>query len=469
MDVIEKDVVVIGSGPGGYAAAFYLADHGRDVTLIEKETVGGVCLNTGCIPSKALLNIANMIDKSIAYRKKGIVFSKPSIDLNQIRDWKDSVIKKLRGGIESLAAARNVTVIHGRAVFNTNQELRVETSDGQQYITFKELIIATGSRPFIPPSMDLGNPRIITSTEALDIDDIPNDLLVIGGGYIGMELGSVYASLGSSVTVVEATKEILSGADSDIINVFQKYVDKKMKAIHVNHKVMHMATKGKQICVTIQNDAGEIIDSLFDKVLISVGRKPNAHDLGIENTDIKRADDGTIVINDMCQTNVKNIYAIGDVSGGIQLAHKATREAKIAASAIVKETALNLSELVIPAVVFTDPEIAWVGITEKEAKTANQAVTVTKFPWSASGRALTLDRTEGFTKIISDTQTGLILGVGIVGEHAGDLIGEATLAIQSGLTIDDIAETIHPHPTLSESLMEAAEHALGFCTHLVKK
>ncbi len=467
MKKTHKDIIVVGSGPGGYAAAFYLADHGKQVTLIEKEDLGGVCLNRGCIPSKALLNVAGLIDKSKKVKEQGISFSKPTIDLPQLRDWKNSVVEKLRQGVGALAKARKVEIINGRALFDDAETLRVETNDGQHYFTFDQVIIATGSRPFLPSVMDLGNPRIMTSTEALDMDDIPKELLVVGGGYIGMELGSVYASMGSDVSVVEAMPELLAGADTDLVKVFEKYVSKKIQTMYLSHTVKSMATKGKTIEVVMETNDKKDITKQFDKVLVSVGRSPNSDDLGLENTNVKIDDKGFIIIDECCETTNKNIFAIGDVAGGIQLAHKATKEAKIAASKILDEPSLILDDFVIPAVVFTDPEISWVGLTEKEAKADKIAVKVSKFPWSASGRALTLNRTEGLTKIISDPETGRLLGIGIVGDHAGDLISEAALAIQSGMTIDDLAETIHPHPTLSESLMESAEHALGFCTHLV--
>jgi dihydrolipoamide dehydrogenase len=463
----HKDIIIIGAGPGGYAAAFYLADHGRNVTLIEKEDLGGVCLNRGCIPSKALLNISGMIDKSKKSMAQGVTFGEPQINLEDLRSWKTSVVDTLKKGVEGLAKARKVTVINGRAVFDDNDTLRVETGDAQQFFTFDQLIIATGSRPFIPSSMDLGNPRVMTSTEALDLDDIPNDLLVIGGGYIGMELGSVYASLGSQVSVVEALPELLAGADSDLVRVFKTYVSKKMASMYLSHTVKKMATKGKKIEVVMQKEGDNPITKTYDKVLVSVGRVPNSDDLALDNTDIKMDDKGMIFINDHCETSVSNIYAIGDVAGGIQLAHKATKEAKIASSKILGDATLTLEDVVIPAVVFTDPEIAWVGMTEKDAKKDQLTIQVSKFPWSASGRALTLNRTEGLTKIISDPDTGRVLGVGIVGDHAGDLISEAALAIQSGMTVMDLGETIHPHPTLSETLMESAEHALGVCTHMM--
>lgn len=462
----HRNCIVIGAGPGGYSAAFYLADHGLNVTLIEKDQLGGVCLNRGCIPSKALLNMAGLIDKAGKFSEHGIQFGKPTIDVDKLRAWKNAVVDKLNGGIHALAKARGVTVISGRAVFDSDTQLRVETDDGQLYLTFDHLIIATGSRPMIPASMDLGNPRIMTSTEALDVDDIPDDLLVVGGGYIGMELGSVYASLGSSVSIVEATSSLLAGADSDLVGIFQKYVQSKFSTIYMSHMVKKMETAGKKISVEMESPDGDRLTKTYDKVLISVGRLPNSDGLSLENTAISVDDKGFISVNEHGQTAIPNIYAIGDVAGGIQLAHKATKEAKIVAHHILREPGLLLDDYHIPAVVFTDPEIAWVGITEKEAKADNRAVSVAKFPWSASGRALTLNRTEGLTKIISDPETGRILGVGIVGDHAGDLISEAAIAIQCGLTVDDLAETIHPHPTLSESLMEGAEHALGVCTHL---
>ncbi|MGC6367403.1 MAG: dihydrolipoyl dehydrogenase [Candidatus Marinamargulisbacteria bacterium] len=467
MNKEHRQSIVIGSGPGGYAAAFYLADHGHSVTLIEKEDLGGVCLNRGCIPSKALLNIAGTIDKTAKGKDQGLTFSKPKIDLDTMREWKNSVVEKLRSGVAGLAKARKVDVIQGRAVFDDAATLRVETGDTQTFYTFDNLIIATGSRPMVPGVMDLGNPRIMTSTEALDIEDIPNVLLVVGGGYIGMELGSVYASLGSKVSVVEALPEILAGADSDLVKVFQKYVSKKMDEMMLSHKVKKMATKGKKIEVEMETPDNKTIKKQYDKVLVSVGRLPNSDDLALDNTDIQLDERGCIKINDQCQTAVPNIYAIGDVAGGIQLAHKATKEAKIAAETILGNPTLPLAEFVIPAVVFTDPEIAWVGLTEKEAKADGITVDVSKFPWTASGRALTLNRTEGLTKVVSDPATGRVLGVGIVGDHAGDLISEAVMVVQSGMTVVDLAESIHPHPTLSESLMESAENALGHCTHMM--
>lgn len=461
----QRDCIVIGAGPGGYAAAFYLADHGRSVTLIEQDQLGGVCLNRGCIPSKALLHMAALIDESKTVEDHGISFGKPTIQLDALQEWTSSIITQLQGGIGALAAARKVEIIQGRAMFEDNDTIRVETDDIQHFFSFNHVIIATGSRPFVPPVMDLGNPRIMTSTEALKMSSIPKDLLVIGGGYIGMELGSVYASFGSSVSIVESSSEILAGADSDLVKPCQTRAEAKFAHVHVSCTVRSMATKGKKIAVTMVTESGEEKIMSYDSVLVSVGRRANTDTMALDNTDIRLDDNGCIAIDDQCQTNVPNIFAIGDVAGGIQLAHKASKEAKIAASHILGEGSLPLDRFVMPAVVFTDPEIAWVGLTEKEARQQQVPIKVSKFPWSASGRALTLNRTDGLTKIISDPDTGRVLGVGIVGKHAGDLIAEGALAVQSGMLVDDIGETIHPHPTLSETLMESAEHALGVCTH----
>jgi dihydrolipoamide dehydrogenase len=465
----HKNVVVLGAGPGGYSAAFYLADHGYSVTLIEQDAVGGVCLNRGCIPSKALLNVAGLIDKAKKSQARGVQFSAPIIDVDALKAWKNGVIGQLQSGIQSLARARGVEVIQGRAAFEDNQTIRVELDSGQDFLTFDYAIIATGSRPIIPPVMDLGNPRIMTSTEALELADIPQTLLVVGGGYIGMELGSVYASLGSAVSVVEALPTILAGADTDLVKRFTAHVSPKMTAMYLAHSVKSMATKGKQIEVVMATPDGDTITHCYDKVLVSVGRRPNSDNMSLDNTTVSCDDKGFVTVNANGQTSVPTIYAIGDVAGGVQLAHKATKEAKIVAHHILNEPSIPLKELVIPAVVYTDPEIAWVGITEKEAREGNTPIQVTTFPWAANGRSLTMDASDGITKIIADPGTGRVLGVGIVGEHAGDLISEAALAVQSGMTVDDLAETIHPHPTLSETLMEAAEHALGVCTHLPPK
>lgn len=460
------DLIVIGAGPGGYAAAFYAADHGKNVLLVEKdEALGGVCLNRGCIPSKALLNAAHIISEAKHSASRGIVFGEPKIDFLKLVNWKNSVLTKLSAGIAQLAKARNVEVVTGKAYFEDGQTVRIETKSGQALYTFENVIIATGSSPALPAAFDLGNPRVMTSTEALNITDVPERLLVVGGGYIGMELGTVYAGFGSQVTMVEATSVILAGADRDLARPVIQFAESAFKSIFTDTKVLKMATKGKTISVDFEKD-GKKFNEAFDKVLVSVGRVPNSKEMGLENAGIDRDERGFIKVNDQQQTNLPGVYAIGDIAGGLLLAHKASKEAKIAVESILGQATSFDKNIVIPAVVFTDPELAWAGLTEAEAKEKGIAVKVAKFPWGASGRALTLDRPAGLTKLIVDPQTERILGVGIVGPHAGDLIAEGVLAIEMGATATDLAETVHPHPTLSETLMEAAEAFLGHSTHL---
>jgi dihydrolipoamide dehydrogenase len=457
----HTDIVVIGAGPGGYAAAFYAADHGKKVLLIEQdENLGGVCLNRGCIPSKALLNVSKILKEAKHAEKWGLQFDKPTINLDTMRTWKNGVIDKLSGGIRQIGKARNVTILKGRAHFEGSQELRVETEAGQERYTFDHAILASGSRPALPGAFDLGNPRIMTSTEALELPDIPETLLVVGGGYIGMELGTVYATLGSKVTVVEAAGSLLSGADADLVRPVAKYAQGAFEEILLNTKVQKMATKGKQIAVTFED--GKV--TCFDRVLVSIGRSPNSQNLGLENTKVIVDDRGYVKASDTCQTDDANIYAIGDVIGGAMLAHKASKEARIAVANICGDIG-SMKNVVLPAVVFTMPEVAWCGLTENEAKAKNITVQVGKFPWAASGRALTMDHAEGLTKLIIEPGTERILGVGIVGHGAGELIGEAVLAVEMGATAYDIGSTVHAHPTLSETIMEAAEVFFGHSAH----
>jgi len=465
MKKTNKEIIVIGAGPGGYTAAFYAADQGKSVTLIEQDdALGGVCLNRGCIPSKALLNAAHSLEVAEKSKERGIDFGKPKIDFSKLMDWKNGILSRLSGGIRQLAKQRKVEVITGRAYFESNEVLRVETTEGQQLYTFDQCIIAVGSKPAIPKAFDLGNKRIMTSTEALNITELPKRLLVVGGGYIGMELGTVYASFGAEVTVVEALDRILAGADQDLAQPVLKYAKSVFKDIQVNTKVIKMATKGKEIQVVTEHE-GKSKTTDYDAVLVSIGRVPNAEDLGLENTDIKRDDRGYIIVDAGKKTSLPNIYAIGDIAGGLMLAHKASKEAKIAVESIFGESA-SPTEPMIPAVVFTHPEVAWVGLTESEAKAKNIAVKVAKFPWGASGRALTLDQPSGLTKLVVDPATDRILGVGIVGAHAGDLISEGVLAVEMQATVSDLADVVHPHPTLSETMMEAAEAFLGHSTHV---
>jgi len=464
MTQLESEIVVIGGGPGGYAAAFYAADLGKQVTLIERDDrLGGVCMNRGCIPSKALLHATHGISFARDSAKRGITFTEPQIDLGKLRDWKNGILTKLAGGLKMLADKRGVKVIHARGVFEDSQTLRVETDQGQQFLKFQQVIIAVGSRPALPKVFDLGNPRIMTSTEALEIEEIPENLLVIGGGYIGMELGTVYATLGSKVTVVEALDSILMGADPDLARPVMLYAKKAFKELRFKAKVTKMATVGKQIKVTSEFN-GQTVEELYDRVLVSVGRSPNSQDFGLEHTKVQLDDRGFIKVNERQQTNDPNIFAIGDIAGGVMLAHKASKEARIAVEAITGESH-GAAQAVIPAVVFTDPEVAWCGLTEAEAKQKGIAVEIAKFPWGASGRAMTFDRVDGLTKLIIDPTNDRVLGVGIVGQGAGELIGEGVVAVEMGATAKDLALTVHPHPTLSETIMEAAEVYYGHATH----
>lgn len=468
MEPIKTEIVVVGAGPGGYAAAFYAADLGKKVILIERDKrLGGVCLNRGCIPSKALLYATHQITGAKESEHRGIVFAAPAVDLNKLRAWKEGILTKLGGGVAQLAKMRNVTVIQGRAYFEGSQTLRVENEQGQQFINYETAILAVGSVPAMPKAFDLGNPRVMTSTEALEIEDVPENLLVVGGGYIGMEMGTVYAALGSKVTVVEALDNILAGADPDLARPVVLAAKKAFKEIRLKAKVLKMATVGKQIKVEIEFD-GKKVEELYDRVLVSVGRAANSIDLGLENTKVTLDEKGFVKVNAQQQTSDPHIYAIGDIAGGIMLAHKAHKEGRIAVENINGESS-TFENVVIPAVVFTDPELAWCGLTEADAKSRGIAHEVVKFPWSASGRALSFDRTDGVTKMIIDPESERVLGVGICGAGAGELIAEAVLALEMGATAEDIALTVHPHPTLSETLMECAEAFYGHATHTIAK
>ncbi len=463
----QIELVVIGGGPGGYAAAFYAADLGKKVILVEMDRLGGVCLNRGCIPSKALLHATKMLAEARESERRGISFGTPQINLDQMRAWKNSILEKLNGGIAQIAKARSVEVIHGKATFEDGQTLRVETSEGQRYLRFEHAIIAIGSQPSLPRAFDLGNPRIMTSTEALEIPDIPQKFLVVGGGYIGMELGTVYALLGSEVHLVEALDTLLAGSDPDLARPVLNAAQRKFKSIRFKAKVQSMATAGKQIRVVIEHE-GNRTEELYDRVLVAVGRKPTEVEVGLDATRVQRDERGFIRVNEQFQTDEPAIYAIGDVIGGAMLAHKAAKEARLAVNAIVGESAPD-RDFIIPAVVFTEPELAWCGLTEAEARAKGIDIEVAKFPWGASGRALTFDRPEGLTKLIIERGSDRILGVGLVGHGAGELIGEGVVAVEMGATVSDLAECVHPHPTLSETLMEAAELHFGQATHVYQR
>ena len=468
MDSIKTEIVVVGAGPGGYAAAFYAADLGKKVILVEREKrLGGVCLNRGCIPSKALLYATHQISTARESEHRGIMFQPPTVDLSKLRAWKESILEKLGAGIATLAKIRGVQVIQGRGYFEDSHTLRVETEQGQQFIRFEKAILAVGSLAAMPKAFDLGNPRVMTSTGALEIEDVPENLLVVGGGYIGMELGTVYAALGSKIVLVEALDHVLSGADPDLARPVVANAKKMFKEIRLKAKVVEMATVGKQIKVGMEYN-GQKLSELYDRVLVAVGRVPNSASLGLENTKVTLDEKGFVKVNDRQQTSDPDIYAIGDIAGGILLAHKAHKEAHIAAEVINGGNSV-FEHVVIPAVVFTDPELAWCGLTETEAKERGVKYEVSKFPWSASGRAMSFDRTDGVTKMLIDPETGRVLGVGIAGTGAGELISEAVLAMEMGATAEDIALTVHPHPTLSETLMECAEAFYGHATHVVSK
>jgi dihydrolipoamide dehydrogenase len=467
------NLAVIGAGPGGYAAAFLAADLGMNVTLIDKEkNPGGVCLYRGCIPSKALLHVAKLLDETEHAKNWGIEFQKPNIDLDKLRKWKNDVVEKLTAGVGSVAKFRKVNYFQGTAVFKDSKTLLVENKDGsKEELTFDKIVIATGSRITTIPSLNIGSKRLLNSTSALDLPAIPKSLLVIGGGYIGLELGSVYQALGSKVSVVEMLDGLLPGADRDLVSHLSKRLKEKFDNIMLSSKVVEMKEVKDGIQVKIQSAEGgaegKITEQTYDYVLMSVGRKPDTSGLGLENTNVKVNERGWIKVNNQMKTDDPDIYAIGDIVGEPMLAHKASHEGRVAVEVIAGHKSV-FEPMAIPAVVFTDPEIAWAGLTENQAKEKKINYEVAKFPWAASGRAVTLDRNDGVTKILVDPSTQRILGVGICGPGAGELIAEGVLAIEMGANLTDLKLTIHPHPTLSETLMEAAEVFFGQSTHVYR-
>ena len=462
-------IAVVGGGPGGYAAAFLAADLGMKVTLIDPEAnPGGVCLYRGCIPSKALLHVAKLIDETRHARNWGIEYGDPKIDLAGLRSWKEGVVKKLTGGLGVLSKQRKVEYIRGRAAFENSNTLRVsKEGGGDQSLTFDRVILATGSRPAIIPSLKLDSPRVMDSTSALDLSEVPGTLLVIGGGYIGLELGTVYAALGSKVSVVEMLPGLLPGADRDLVLPLHKRVERISDSILLNTTVAAMKEESNGVRVSFDGPEVTEREKVFEKVLVSVGRKPNSEIAGLEKTQVQVGPRGFIQVSKQLQTNDPAIYAIGDVVGEPMLAHKASHQGRTAVEAIAGHK-VAFEPAAIPAVVFTDPEIAWCGLTETQAQKENRDIKVAKFPWAASGRAMTLDRTEGMTKLILDPQTERVLGVGIVGAGAGELIAEGVLAVEMAAVAKDLALTIHPHPTLSETIMESAEVFFGTSTDIYR-
>ena len=462
-------IAVIGGGPGGYAAAFFAADLGMKVTLIDPETnPGGVCLYRGCIPSKALLHVAKLIGESRHAANWGIEFGEPKIDVARLRSFKEGVVKKLTGGLGLLAKQRKVEYIQGTASFENSNTLRVAKASGREEShSFDRVIIATGSRPSVIPTLKLDTPRMMDSTGALELGEVSGSLLVIGGGYIGLELGTVYAALGARVSVVEMLPGLLPGADRDLVLPLHKRMEKIFDSIMLNTTVAAVKLESNGIRVTFDGPDVKEREKVFDHVLVSVGRRPNSAISGLDKTQVKVGPRGFIQVNKQLRTDDPLIYAIGDVVGEPMLAHKASHEGRTAVEAIAGEK-VAFEPNAIPAVVFTDPEIAWCGLTETQAQKEGRDVKVVRFPWAASGRALTLDRPEGMTKLLIDAKTERLLGVGIVGVGAGDLISEAVLAIEMGALAKDVELTIHPHPTLSETLMNAAEVFYGTATDIYR-
>jgi dihydrolipoamide dehydrogenase len=467
----SAQVVVIGAGPGGYAAAFAAADLGMQVALVDTEpNPGGVCLYRGCIPSKALLHVAKLISEARHASAWGISYPDPKIDLDKLRGFKDGVVQKLTGGLGQLSKQRKVTYVQGKAAFVDPHTLSIElTKGGQDTLSFRHAIIATGSRPATVPGLSIDSPRLMDSTSALDLPDTPRSLLVVGGGYIGLELGSVYAALGTKVTVVEMTSGLLPGADRDLVTFLARRMEQTVHKVLVNARVVEMKDAKAGVKVRIEGEglADADKEQMFDRVLVSVGRKPNSSIGGLDKTRVKVSDRGFINVDGARRTDDPDIFAIGDVVGEPMLAHKASHEARVAVEVIAGHNVV-FEPQAIPAVVFTDPEVAWCGLTETEAKKQGREVAIAKFPWAALGRAVAIDRPDGVTKLVIDPGTERILGVGIVGSGAGELIAEGVLAVEMAALATDLRLTIHPHPTLSETLMEAAEVFFGQSTHVYR-
>ena len=462
---LHAEVLVIGAGPGGYSAAFRAADLGKKVVLVDRgPTLGGVCLNVGCIPSKALLHAAKVIDETRDMTDHGIAFTAPSIDIDKLRGWKDGIIKKLTGGLAGLAKQRKVTVLTGTGTFASPTSVLVKTAEGNKTITFDRAIIACGSEPATLPFIPHDDPRVINSTGALELNGLPNRLLVLGGGIIGLEMATVYHALGVKVTIVELMDQIIPGADKDIVTPLMKRIEKRYEKILLKTKVTAVAAKADGLHVTFEGPNGASND-IFDRLLVAVGRRPSGKMVGADAAGVAVDERGFIAVDKQMRTNVPHIFAIGDVVGQPMLAHKAVHEAKVAAEVAAGRNSV-FDAKVIPSVAYTDPEVAWVGMTEIEAKASGIKYGKGVFPWAASGRSLSLGRDDGITKVLFDEENERIIGCGIVGPSAGDLVAEAALAIEMGADAADIGLTIHPHPTLSETIGMAAEAFEGTITDL---
>jgi dihydrolipoamide dehydrogenase len=462
---LHAEVLVLGSGPGGYTAAFRAADLGKKVVLIERyASLGGVCLNVGCIPSKALLHAARVVTEAQEMAHFGIEFGKPKIELDKLRSWKESVVGRLTKGLAGLARQRKVTTLHGTGKFESPNQIAVETAEGLKRVSFDSCIIAAGSSVAKIPGFPYEDPRLIDSTGALELADVPRRLLVIGGGIIGLEMACVYEALGAKITVVELMSQLIPGADPDLVKVLHKRVEKRYEAIYLNTKVAKIEARPEGLLATFEGDV-KPQQQMFNRVLLAVGRRPNGRNIGVENAGVAVNERGFIPVDKQCRTNVPHIFAIGDICGEPMLAHKATHEAKVAAETIAGHKAA-FDALTIPSVAYTDPEVAWMGLTETDAKKNGIEYDKASFPWAASGRALSIGREEGLTKLLYEKSTKRILGAGIVGVNAGELIAELVLALEMGADMEDIGLTIHPHPTLSETPFFAAEMALGTITDL---
>jgi dihydrolipoamide dehydrogenase len=465
-EVSETQLLVIGAGPGGYAAAFHAADKGMKVTLVDaSKKPGGTCLHVGCIPSKALLHAAKLITDARDSAELGVHFDKPRIDVNGVRNHWMTIVNKLSTNLLSMCKMRNVEFVNARATFVDSHTVQLD--NGAQR-SFERCVLATGSSPARPPAFFLDTPRIMDSTAALQLEEVPPTLLIVGGGYIGLELGYVYAALGSQVTVVEMTGTLLPGVDPDLVRPLKKRLDKFFHKIYLNSKVVRLAVVDKGVQVVLEGAEVAEKDARFDRVLVAVGRVPNSRNLGLEKTGIQVDNKGFVLVDAQRRTADEAIFAIGDVAGEPMLAHKATYEGKVAVEALLGEPAAY-DVRAIPAVVFTDPEVAWCGLMEPEALREGREVKTAIFPWVASGRAATLGRTEGLTKLVLDPATDTILGVGICGVDAGELIGEGVLAVEMGASARDLTLSMHPHPTLTETIMEASELLHGNATHLLAK
>lgn len=462
----QTQVAVIGAGPGGYAAAFMAADLGLAVSLIDPDVnPGGVCLHRGCIPSKALLHAAKVIHEAKAAESFGLSFADLKVDRARLKTWKETVVAQMTGGLGRLVKQKKINYIRGKALFADNKTLTIKDGeDKTRRLIFEHAVIATGSRPIRLKEVNIDSAHLWDATRALEIESVPKRLLVIGGGYIGLELGSVYAALGAKVQVVEMTGGLLSGVDKDLVRFLKKSLSEKFDAVHLKTTVKRLKEEKEGLRVSLEGPDVEQEDQFFDKVLMAVGRRPNSDELGLENTQVEIDAKGFIKLDAQCRTAEARIFAIGDVAGEPMLAHKAAHEGRIVAQVIAGRIAV-FEPRGIPAVVFTDPEIAWVGVTESEAEDRNLNVKSARFPWAASGRAATLGRSDGLTKILAEPETERVVGVGMVGPGAGELIAEGVLALEMGANVTDLSRTIHPHPTLSETLMEAAHVFHGTSSH----